>query len=312
MNHLCHRFNLIAIKSHAKQVKLFNPQSCYFSSKSNGNDLKPVIPSSDASLERKRTESGVKLNRPSGELEPRDNRIKVKRPFLHVDKFLPTTWVQWARTKKENYFFPPVTVIFKKDGVSRARYTVCYRAEYSRLYVGWGASMTPFIILGCIGFGIYGLLGDRSDDPDYDPYDFNQSAATSIGAILMGLYFLAAWQYIARMKLIRMYYSKDKKEFILVWFNPWCPFWIRKMSCKAGEAKLLKGVSGALFHNTEINGKKFLIAPENFAFSAYFNVLYGYSDPKDIEKILHGNETADQHFRNKKAWDKSNIYNVYK
>ena len=54
------------------------------------------------------------------------------------------------------------------------------------------------------------------------------------------------------------------------------------MRCRPGEAKVVRG----FFHNTEINGKKFSIAADDFSFAAYFNVLYGYSKPKDIEKFI--------------------------
>ena len=291
----------------------FGPSSiiwtCRCSTKETGKEITPVQTKSNLESVKRKSDLKVAESDDNVPMEPdRDNRIMVKRPFFHIDNFLPTNWVNKAITLKNNYFYPPASVVFKKDGVSRARYTICYRAEWSRLYIGWSAALTPVIAVLMAYLAYHSFTYDPTGHPDYDPYEFDTSTTAKIIFVLGSLYYVIGFNYITRMKVIRMYYSKEKQNFIIVWFNPWCPLFVRKMECKPGAAKIEKG----LVKNTNINGKRFLIGPDNFSFSTYFNVLYGYQNPKDIEKILDGNESADQFFRSKKKSERSNIYHINK
>lgn len=311
----CHR--IVVFSTSLRQLRPSCVQlTCGYASKPPGNELEKV--QNKTKLDAKNgTKSGLKVQdaKENNEImEPtRDNRIMVQKSIFDINNMLPNNWITWAKEKKDNYFYPPATVVFAKDGVSRARYTICYRAENSRLYIGWAAAMTPIALLGAIGIVIWTLTVDRSNDPDYDPLDFDNKFSVQMVYAMACLYHLLIWQFIVKRKVIRIYYNKDKKDFVVVWFNPWCPFWIRKLRCKAGEAKLLTK-SRFPFTNTEINGKRFFIGADNFSFSAYFNVLYGYENPRDIEKLIatDNNVRADNHFKAKKHSFRSNIYDIKK
>ena len=127
---------------------------------SSGKEIEPVKVKTSLEQEHEK-KSDLKLRELEEHLpmEPeRDNRLMVKRKWSDINNFLPNNWIAYVKTKKDNYFFPPNSVVFAKDGVSRARYTICFRAEYTRLYVGWTSLLTPFIVTTLIGFWNLGFV----------------------------------------------------------------------------------------------------------------------------------------------------------
>lgn len=312
----CHR--VIAPSIYLRQFRPWCIHlTCRYSSKPQGSELEKIQSQMkiDAKEDAKNDLRSKEAATESSEImeAERDNRIIVHKSLFDINNMLPNNWVTWAKEKKDNYFYPPATVVFAKDGVSRARYTICYRAESVRLYVAWAAALTPLVVLCAIGVAVWTLVADHSNDPNYDPLEFDNTFSSHVMYVLAFIYHAAIWMYLVKRKVVRMYYNKDKKDFVIVWFNPWCPYWIRKLKCKAGEAKLLT-TSRLPFTNTEIQGKKFHIAPDNFSFSAYFNHLYGYENPKDIEKLIatDSNSKADKYFKEKKHSFRSNIYDIRK
>lgn len=128
-----------------------------------------------------------------------------------------------------------------------------------------------------------------------DPFDSSGLLGAKYGPVL-GLLFGAVIYLICIRTVHRIYYSETHQKFKLATLNWWFPLNSRIETVSAGQAKeympRIKGLEKFcrtfenLFGNTIINGKKFLVIPEDFRLPGFYNLLYGHGRKRDIRKYL--------------------------
>ena len=218
------------------------------------------------------------------------NRLAAIRCFQTSSPKLASWWsdpMSFADHVKKAYRewqYPTATWYFKKDGISRARYTLCYNSTMARRYLPWAMWASP-CILGFLAWMIYfWIWGEKRER---DPYDIDQSDAHFYA---IWSFFLLIWLtffMISKRYVIRMYYSESKNQYVGILSSPFNPLGIRRFKCKPGDAIPLNTNQLRNFGaNCTINGTKRLVDFQNFKFNTYFNVLFGYDKPDEIIKLM--------------------------
>ena len=202
-------------------------------------------------------------------------------------------------------FDPPNHKLYEQDQIRRAENVMVYKAN----------SMTsPFltakfysVVAAVLGFGYIFSLGlnqEQINAANFDPYDYHwYNEPTNMGLIglTVCVFYAATFSFLARRSILRIYYNHNKQTFTLVRMNSFNPHSIVKIETAAGKnTKVIpENYSGFdPYWTAEIYGKRIYLDADCFAAKAYFNVLFGFSDPDAITKLSR-DKNVDEYFDRK-------------
>ena len=201
-----------------------------------------------------------------------------------------------------NFKSPTAAKMFKRDGVSVRHYIIVYTGHTVRNVMG--AALVGSYIISFVSacmlvyYGYQKYLGYPGKK--IDPYEWDHNPDIVFLVIMIGV----AWSWliitIARRRILRIYYNKSAREFLLTRLNVCNPTKTVSFTCKAGEGKFVDHPKTAfLLGDININGKRCVINDDEFKLPIYYNILLGYQSPDEIDSIDKKEPGFEKRYRSK-------------
>lgn len=219
--------------------------------------------------------------------------------------------VEFFKKKTRDIVYEPLLVVYRKDGVSRARNVLVYKSDHNIVIPCLNVAGI-FVFLASIHhvYRNYYLTPPKRDPEIYGDEDPVMNLIPLLGGIAWTVF---VSRFITRY-VTRVYYNDAKKEFTLVTYNLIAPFFTMPRVVRAGSGRVIEKDKNhdpefiwnpipRVTYNCTVDGSKYLLHPEYFKYPVYFNVLFGYDDPEAITKLEDNDTTADRIFK-ERAEDK--------
>ncbi len=162
---------------------------------------------------------------------------------------------------------------FIKDKINRNDNILVYKAEYNRIATFGGII---FSLLASLGFVYLQVI---TYDKEYsDPFDTTNNISLKYGFYPVFLVCVIII-IVCKRYVLRIYYNESENKFTLSMLKWFWPFNTRTISCRAGDAVQIKSSIHKIFGNCRINKNQLYISDEHFKIPAYYNLLFGYSQP---------------------------------
>ncbi len=173
---------------------------------------------------------------------------------------------------------------FSKDKINRNDNILVYKAEYNRITTYGGIIFSLIAIMGCVYLKVMSFNKEYSD-----PFDTTNNISFKYGFYPVFLVCVIII-IICKRYVLRIYYNESQNKFTLSMFNWFWPLSTRTISCKAGDAVEIESTTHRILGNCRINQNKLFINEEHFKLPAYYNLLFGYSQPMPRKQLpIHSN-----------------------
>lgn len=193
-----------------------------------------------------------------------------KRVTVH----LVSTRYFWSRPKKGDFH--------ESDGVSK-EFAIVYQGPMKN-YVYWA----HLAVLACpVTLMVLALLASTYPE-SIDTSSTNFIETSTERNLFLGAFLALSTvlHLVVRKFVLRIYYRQKTNDFIAI-FQGLRPSAVRKLQFKGGEAN--KPVDRdllnifALIGSVRVKGKRIIVLEDSFQTPYYYNIMLGYTKPKDNE-----------------------------
>jgi len=186
------------------------------------------------------------------------------------------------------------------DGIDvSADYVLVYHATAHKQMTYLVLVMGGYLAIALVFGALYQLKKklDKRKRKEYDEtvdqYDHHPDLMLACLAFFT-LVVTVPLMFAASRNLIRMYYSPEKENFVLITYRPFLTWRHKQTHCQAGQATFVEEGFPRKVFPLEVNGKIFSATPRYFWSPVHFNVLLGYMKPSQAKNLKM---PEDWHFK---------------